>query len=69
MEKRKTIVDVAAAAQVSTGTVHRALYGKPGVSEEMRKKILKIAWEMGYQPKSGKVTGSSGRKCSSITVK
>lgn len=50
MEKRKTIVDVASAAQVSTGTVHRALYGKPGVSEEMRKKILKIAWEMGYQP-------------------
>lgn len=50
MEKRSTITDVAAAAQVSTGTVHRALYGKPGVSDAVRQKIIAIAHEMGYQP-------------------
>ncbi len=49
MEKRITIVDVAKAAQVSTGTVHRAIYGKPGVGEELRAKIVKLALEMGYQ--------------------
>lgn len=50
MEKKITINDVATAAQVSSGTVHRALYDKPGVSEAVRKKIVRIANEMGYQP-------------------
>lgn len=50
MGKRITINDVAVAAQVSNGTVHRALYGKPGVSETVRQRIVKIAHEMGYEP-------------------
>lgn len=66
MEKRKTIVDVAEAAQVSTGTVHRALYGKPGVSEEVRKKIVRIAWEMGYQ--TNQVASSLKKKPLKIVV-
>lgn len=66
MEKRKTIVDVAKAAQVSTGTVHRALYGKPGVSEEVRAKIVKLAWEMGYQ--TNQVASSLKKKPLKIVV-
>ncbi len=50
MEKRKTIVDVAEADQVSTGSVHRALYGKPGVSEELRKKLLKSHGKWDIKP-------------------
>ncbi|MCI8659312.1 MAG: LacI family transcriptional regulator [Lachnospiraceae bacterium] len=50
MGKRITIHDVALAAQVSNGTVHRALNGKKGVSDAVRKKIIRIAREMGYEP-------------------
>lgn len=52
MEKnqtRVTIKEVAAAAKVSLGTVHRALTGKKGVSEAVRNEILRIAAEMGYE--------------------
>ena len=50
MKKDVTIHDVAAAAGVSAGTVHRALYGKPGVSAALRQEILHLADEMNYQP-------------------
>lgn len=50
MRKDVTIHDVADAAGVSTGTVHRALYGKPGVSATVRQEILRLADEMNYQP-------------------
>ena len=50
MEKRATIKDIAKQAEVSAGTVHRALYGKPGVGEDVRVKILAIAAECGYRP-------------------
>lgn len=51
MEKKPiTIKDIANLADVSTGTVHRALHGKKGVGEEMRARILQIAKENGYVP-------------------
>lgn len=50
MKKDVTIHDVAAAANVSAGTVHRALYGKPGVSAALRQEILRLADEMHYRP-------------------
>ncbi len=50
MNKRPTIKDIAAKAGVSMGTVHIALNGKTGVSNETRKKIQKIALEIGYKP-------------------
>lgn len=50
MERRITINDVAKAAQVSNGTVHRALNGKPGVSDAVRQNIIRIAHEIGYEP-------------------
>lgn len=49
MEKRVTIQDIAAEAGVSTGTVHRALKGKKGVSEPVRQRILDLCARHGYQ--------------------
>lgn len=45
-----TVKDIAVAAGVSTGTVHRALHGKKGVGEALRGEILRIADEKGYRP-------------------
>lgn len=45
-----TIVDIAKEVGVSYTTVSRALNNKKGVSDEVRKKIIKVADEMGYQP-------------------
>lgn len=41
--------DIAEQLHVSTVTVSKALAGKDGVSEELRKKIQSLAVEMGYQ--------------------
>ena len=47
---RVTINDVAEKAQVSVGTVHRAIYGKAGVSKVVWERILEIASELNYHP-------------------
>ena len=41
------MADIAAKVGVSTVTVHNALSGNKGVSDEMREKIQKVADEMG----------------------
>ena len=48
MAKDVTLSDIAKAVGVSNVAVHKALNDKPGVSEELRKKIKQIALEMGY---------------------
>jgi LacI family transcriptional regulator len=48
MSSRITIRDVAEKAGVSVSSVHFALSGKKGVSEETRKKIRRVADELGY---------------------
>lgn len=50
MKKRPTLADVARSAGVSTMTVSRAMNNKPGLSDELRQKILQIAEEMGFRP-------------------
>ena len=45
-----TIKDIARRLQVSATTVSNALNGKPGVGGPVRKRILDLAKEMGYQP-------------------
>ncbi|MGN1142442.1 MAG: LacI family DNA-binding transcriptional regulator [Oliverpabstia sp.] len=42
--------DIAAKLGVSTVTVHNALCGRKGVSDEMRARIQETAKEMGYEP-------------------
>lgn len=49
MSDKATLTDIAQKAGVSIGTVHRALYNKPGVSDVVRQRILSIAQEMGYK--------------------
>ncbi len=50
-----TIKDIAAIANVSRGTVDRALNNRAGVNPDVAKKILKIASDLGYHPnKAGK---------------
>ncbi len=52
MGKRVTIRDIAEEAGVSTGTVHRAIYGKKGVGTDIQQKILEICVQRGYQMNS-----------------
>lgn len=49
MEKNKpTIKDIAELAGVSLPTVHKAIYGKSGISEKTRQKILDIIKQTNY---------------------
>lgn len=45
-----TIKQIATLANVSRGTVDKVLNNRPGVKEETKEKILKIAKELNYQP-------------------
>lgn len=44
------IEEIADLANVSIGTVDRALHGRKGISEKTRRRVLKIASELGYKP-------------------
>ena len=46
---KTTLKDLAQMLGVSTTTVHRALNGKPGISEPLRLKIQNLAAQMDYQ--------------------
>jgi LacI family transcriptional regulator len=41
---------IAELAKVSIGTVDRALHGRPGINEQTRQHVLKIAERIGYKP-------------------
>ncbi|MBQ6697428.1 MAG: LacI family DNA-binding transcriptional regulator [Oscillospiraceae bacterium] len=47
-EKRASVKDIAARLHISLSTVHKALTGKPGVSEARREQVLEVARELGY---------------------
>ena len=48
--KRSGIPLIAELAGVSIGTVDRALHGRPGINEETRARVLRIAKKIGYKP-------------------
>ncbi|MCR4939516.1 MAG: LacI family DNA-binding transcriptional regulator, partial [Treponemataceae bacterium] len=45
-----TLSEIAAYANVSTGTVDRVLHNRKGVSEKTKKRIQEIIDRYGYQP-------------------
>ena len=45
-----TIKEIAAMANVSRGTVDKVLNHRPGVKQETKERVLRIAKEMNYQP-------------------
>lgn len=49
-----TIHDVARKAEVSASTVSRVFNNKKNISEDTKKRVLSIAAELGYQPRSYK---------------
>jgi LacI family transcriptional regulator len=50
MNKSVTLFDIAEALGVSTGTVHRALHGHPGVNAKTKARVLETAKALGYRP-------------------
>ena len=58
---RPTIIDVATAAGVSKGAVSFALNGRPGISEETRRRILATAEDLGWTPSARARALSSSR--------
>lgn len=65
--KKVTIKDIAAIIRTSPHTVSKALNNKPGVSEELRKKIKATARELNYVPNAfGR--GLSGKPLKTIGV-
>lgn len=59
--KRPTMADIARHAGVTKAAVSFALNGLPGVSEETRARILRIAQDIGWQPNSAARALSDGR--------
>ncbi len=50
--KKTTITDIARACGVGVGTVSRAINGKPGVRDEIRRKILQYIEDLGWRSTS-----------------
>lgn len=48
MQKRVSVKDIAQKLNISLSTVHKALTGKGGISEQRRKQVIEAAQEMGY---------------------
>ena len=51
MKHNATMSDIAQKLGISTVTVSKALSGKSGVSENLKKEILRVAQELGYSEK------------------
>ncbi|MBR3308067.1 MAG: LacI family DNA-binding transcriptional regulator [Lachnospiraceae bacterium] len=63
MEQNVTMSDIAKALGISTVAVSKALSGKNGVSENLRKEVFETAEELGYERKEKKKKGKT-----SVTV-
>lgn len=49
MTRKVTVKDLAQTLNVSIGTIDRALHNRPGINEETKSKVLKMAKELGYE--------------------
>lgn len=61
MAERVRLVDIARAANVTTTAASLALNGRPGVSEPTRRRVQRLAREMGYAPHQGARALARGR--------
>jgi len=50
LDRKVTLLDLAAALGVSTGTVHRALHNHTGVNALTKTRVVQMAKSMGYRP-------------------
>src|SRR5579859_2921282 len=66
--KRNGIHRIAELANVSIGTVDRALHGRPGISAKTRERVLRIAGELSYTPNPAARTLSVGRSTVKIGI-
>ena len=71
MNNRVTLLDIADALGISTGTVHRALHDHAGVSPMTRAKVLNMAKTLGYRPNLAArfLSSKRGMRISVITLK
>lgn len=60
--------DIAEKIGVSTVTVHNALSGQKGVSEELRQRIIGLADEMGYRQNTAAARREKGRGLKNIGI-
>ena len=51
MAERTTIAQIATVAETSVATVSKVLNGRPGVSGEVRDRVLSFAKQMSYRPR------------------
>ncbi|MFF5703879.1 LacI family DNA-binding transcriptional regulator [Streptomyces sp. NPDC012794] len=65
MARRPTIKDIAHRAGVSETAVSFALNGRPGVSEDTRSRVRRVAEELGWQPHHA-ARALSGERCGAI---
>lgn len=62
------LADIAEKIGVSTVTVHNALSGQKGVSDELRQRIIELADEMGYRQNTAAVKREKGRGLRNIGI-
>lgn len=62
------LVDIAQRAGGSTVTVHNALSGQKGVSDDLRKQIIGLADEMGYRQNTAAARREKGRGLRNIGI-
>lgn len=58
---KMTMKNIAELCGISRGTVDRALNGRPGIKEETRQKIIRVASEIGYVPDQLAASLSTGK--------
>ncbi len=61
MTKKSTLRDIAQHADVALSTVSQVLNNKPGVSPELRYRVIAVAEELGYKPRIPSETSLSTR--------
>lgn len=68
-KKAVKLEDIAKRLNISVVSASNALKGKKGVSEELRKKVLDVAEELGYRPLSVDTQTKGGKKIGVLILK